>query len=125
MRVNGACLFDKHFHSLFVSNEHVVSNEHTAMTENKKGKIESEGRVFNLEWTSEYLFTEANSKILCLVFRNVVSVAKEYNLRRHFETNLSNLVELDINEKSHKQNVYLPNLARQNSYFRKNSYFKK
>ena len=36
--------------SLFVSNEHVVSNvsnEHTAMTENKKRKIESEGRVFN------------------------------------------------------------------------------
>ena len=28
--------------SLFVSNEHVVSNEHTAMTENKKKKIKSE-----------------------------------------------------------------------------------
>ena len=37
--------------SLFVSSEHVVSNEHTAMTENKR-KIESEGRVFNSEWTN-------------------------------------------------------------------------
>ena len=68
LRVYGACLFDKHFHSLFVSNEHVVSNEHTAMTENKKVKIESEGRVFNSEWTNKYLFTVVNSKILFLVF---------------------------------------------------------
>ena len=72
--------------SLFVSNEHVVTNEHTAMTENKKRKIESEGRVFNSEWTSEYLFTVVNSKTLCLVYQNVVSVPKECNLRRHFKS---------------------------------------
>ena len=66
--------------SLFVSSEHVVSNEHTAMTENKR-KIESEGRVFNSEWTNKYLFTVVNSKILCLFCRNVVSVPKEYTLR--------------------------------------------
>ena len=116
MRVYGACLFDKRFHNLFVSSEHVVSNEHTAMTENKKGKIESEGKVFNSEWTNKYLFTVVNSKILCLVFRNEVSVSKEYNRRRHFETNHPNLAELDINEKSLKAESLHVNLARKNSY---------
>ena len=62
--------------SLFVSDEHVASNEHTVMTENKKRKIASEGRVFNLEWTNKYVFTVVNSKMLCLVCRNVVSVPK-------------------------------------------------
>ena len=38
-----ACLTN--IFNLFVCNEHVVSNEHTAMTENKKRKIESEDRV--------------------------------------------------------------------------------
>ena len=61
------------------------------MTENKR-KIESEGRVFNSEWTNKYLFTVVNSKVLCLVCRNVVSVPKEYNLRRHFEINHPNFV---------------------------------
>ena len=61
----------------------------------------------------------------------MVSIAKEYNLRRHFETNHPNLAELDINEKSLKQKVYLPislekiaivekiAISRKNSYFRK------
>ena len=57
------------------------------MTENKKRKIESKGRVFNSEWTNKYLFTVVKSKILCLVCRKMVSVPKAYNLRRHFETN--------------------------------------
>jgi len=48
----------------------------TAMAENKRRKIESEGRVFNPEWTNKYLFTVVNSKILCLVCRKVVSAPK-------------------------------------------------
>ena len=89
------------------------------MTENKKRKIESEDRVFNSEWTNKCLLTVVNSKILCLDSRNVVSVSKEYNLRRHFETNHPNLAELDINEKSLKAESLLANFARKDSYFRK------
>ena len=69
------------------------------MTESKKKKIESEDRVFNSEWTNKCLLTVVNSKILCLDSRKVVSVSKEYNLRRYCETNRPNLAELDINEK--------------------------
>ena len=72
------------------------------MTENKKRKFESEDKVFNSEWTNKCLLTVVNSKILCLDSRNVVSVSKEYNLRRHFETNRQNLAELDINEKQRR-----------------------
>ena len=82
------------------------------MTENKR-KIESEGRVFNSEWTNKYLFTVVNSKILCLVCRNVVSVPKEYNLRRYFETNHPNFAELDANKKNLKAESLLANLCSQ------------
>ena len=93
-----ACLTN--IFSLFVCNEHVViSNEHIAMTEHKKRKIESEDRVFNSEWTNKCLLSVVNSKILCLDSRNVISVLKENNLRRHCETNRPNLAELDINIK--------------------------
>ena len=94
-----------------------VSSEHTAMTENKR-KIESEGRVFNSEWTNIYLFTVVNSKILCLVCRNVVSVPKEYNLRHHFETNHPNFAELDTNKKSLKAESLLANLCSQQNFFK-------
>ena len=66
--------------------------------------------MLNSEWTNKYLFAVANSKILCLVCRNVISVPKEYNLRCHFETNHTNLAELDINEKSFKAESLLANL---------------
>ena len=95
-----------------------VSNEHTAMTENKKRKIESEGRVFNSEWTNKYLFTAENLKILCLVCQNMVSVPKEYNLRRHFETNHPNLALLDINEKSLKAESLLASFGSEQNFFK-------
>ena len=109
-----ACLTN--IFSLFVCKEHVVSNEHTAMTENKKRKIEGEDRVFNSEWTNKCLLTVVNSKILCVDSRNVVSVSKEYNLRRHFETNHPNLAKLDINEKCLKAESLLANLARKKNF---------
>ena len=71
----------------------------TTMTENKKRNIIREGRVFNSKWTNKLLFTVVNSKVLRLVCRNVISVPKEYHLRRHFETQHSNLTEFDANEK--------------------------
>lgn len=69
---------------------------------NKRRKIENEGRVFNPEWTTKYLFAVSNAKILCLICRRVVAVPKEYNLRRHFEANHQSLAELDENEKKIK-----------------------
>ena len=53
-----------------------VSNEHIAMTENKKRKLESEGKVFNSEWTNKCLFAVVNSKILCLVWETWFQLQK-------------------------------------------------
>ena len=87
------------------------------MTENKKRKIESEGRVFNSEWTNKYLFTVANSKILCSVCRKEVSVSKEYNLRHHFKTNHLKLAALNANEKSLKAESLHTNLCSEQNFF--------
>jgi len=92
--------------------------QRTAMAENKRRKIESEGRVFNPEWTNKYLFTVVNSKILCHVCRKVVSVPKEYNLRRHFETNHQNLANLDPHEKSLKAESLRVNLCSEQNFFK-------
>ncbi|CAK8697909.1 unnamed protein product [Clavelina lepadiformis] len=89
------------------------------MTENKRRKIENEGRIFNREWTSKYLFTVTNSKILCLVCRNVVAVPKEYNLRRHFESNHPNLAELDATERILKADSLLGNLCSERNFFKR------
>ena len=39
------------------------------------------------------------SRLLCLLCRNVVSVPKVYNPRRHFQTQHPSLAELDANKK--------------------------
>ena len=52
----------------------------------KSGKVDTECRVFQEKWSSSFLFTEVNGKPVCLVCSQHVSVLKEYNLRRHYET---------------------------------------
>ena len=70
------------------------------MSEGKKRKIESEHRAFNSERTNKYLFVTNKDKIICLVCRETVAVSKEYNLRRHLETQNPTITKLDRNKKS-------------------------
>ena len=44
----------------------------------------NEGRLFNEKWTDDYVFVEANSKALCLIYTEFVQVFKDYNLKRHY-----------------------------------------
>lgn len=48
--------------------------------------MDTECRIFQEKWTTSYLFTEIHGKPLCLVCLQQVSVLKEYNIRRHYET---------------------------------------
>lgn len=44
---------------------------------------------FNNEWTNKYSFiilTVPNAKPMCLLCNECVSVVKEHNMKRHFET---------------------------------------
>ena len=52
----------------------------------RKRKIDSECRIFNEQWTYDYFFTQYKERAVCLICQNIVSVFKEYNLRRHYET---------------------------------------
>lgn len=51
-----------------------------------KRKIDSENRIYKESWESDYLIANNNGKLQCLVCMNVVSVPKEYNVRRHYTT---------------------------------------
>ncbi|XP_055462201.1 general transcription factor II-I repeat domain-containing protein 2 [Psammomys obesus] len=54
-----------------------------------KRKIDQEGRVFQEKWERAYFFVEVQNVPTCLVCKQSVSVSKEYNLRRHYQTNHS------------------------------------
>ena len=59
------------------------------MSLSKKKKFDKECRVFQDSWSVSYFFTEVNGIPVCLVCSQQVSVVKEYNIRRHYETHLA------------------------------------
>nr|CAI5857681.1 unnamed protein product [Callosobruchus analis] len=65
----------------------------------QKRKIETEGRLFNSEWTNKYFFIKFEKKYICLICRETVGVAKEYNMRRHFETKHIKISTLDESQR--------------------------
>ena len=56
-----------------------------ATSQSKRRKLESENRSFNESWTTDYFFVEHNGKPHCLLCGTIVSVFKEYNVKRHYE----------------------------------------
>lgn len=51
-----------------------------------KRKREGEGRVFREKWERAYFFVEVKSMPTCLICKKIVSVLKEYNLKRHYKS---------------------------------------
>lgn len=51
-----------------------------------KRKINSENRVYQTRWESDYLIITNNNKIQCLVCFQTIAVPKEYNCKRHYQT---------------------------------------
>ena len=50
-------------------------------------------RNFNEKWTSEYFFIKnADSRPLCLICEQTVSVNKEYNIKQHYDSKHANSV---------------------------------
>ncbi|XP_071251756.1 general transcription factor II-I repeat domain-containing protein 2B-like [Salvelinus alpinus] len=52
----------------------------------RKRKVDADGRLFQERWEGEYLFALQGERPVCLLCYEAVSVVKEYNLRRHFDT---------------------------------------
>ncbi|KFD60436.1 hypothetical protein M514_27393 [Trichuris suis] len=53
----------------------------------RKRKLSEEGRVFQEKWELQYFCTVVNGRIHCLICSNSIATPKEYNLKRHYETN--------------------------------------
>jgi len=56
------------------------------MSKRKKREFDGEKRVFNSRWELMYLFIEHNNKPMHLIWLQVISVPKEYNIiiSRHY-----------------------------------------
>ena len=52
----------------------------------KKRKISDEHRTFNESWTYLYFFIENKGKLICLICKKAILTVKEYNVKRHYET---------------------------------------
>ena len=57
----------------------------------KKRKVGDENTSFNEKWKLDYFFTLGKDKAVCLSCSDSVSVLKEYNIERHYETNYKNI----------------------------------
>ena len=53
---------------------------------NKKRKVKDENRYFNEKWKFDYFYTLIKGKAFCLLCLDSVSILKEYNIKRHYET---------------------------------------
>jgi hypothetical protein len=52
----------------------------------KRRKVENENRNYQERWECEYLITNNNGKLQCLVCMKVLSVLKEFNLKWHYSS---------------------------------------
>ena len=80
-----------------------------ASSKSKQRKIDKECRLFNDEWQTKYFFIECNSVLVCLICNESVSVCKEYNLRRHYDTKHSKTYNQFVNEVRKEKSIKLKN----------------
>ena len=52
----------------------------------RKRKVDADVRKFQESWENKYMFVVQTEKTVCLLCHEAVSVVKEYNVRRHFDT---------------------------------------
>ena len=66
--------------------ESIKEIEESNASKGKKRKVDFENRGFNKYWEDKYMFVEYDGRPTCLVCAGSVAVAKEFNIRRHYET---------------------------------------
>ncbi|KAG0715324.1 General transcription factor II-I repeat domain-containing protein 2 [Chionoecetes opilio] len=86
----------------------------------KKTKVDLECRAFNPEW-EKYFFTERFRQAQCLICLKTVAVIKEYNVRRHWETQhqASSFASMSAAERKEAIVKLSSNLQKSTSLFRK------
>lgn len=90
------------------------------MSNSKKKKVDNNNRIFNENWTDKYFFIESKGKPVCLICHKSIAVIKEYNLKRHFETNhAKSIAQLNDAQRSRKISTLKSSLEGQQSIFKK------
>lgn len=85
----------------------------------KMRKVDSESRSFKEIWTDMYFFVEYNSYPVCLICQEKVSVLKEYNLRRHYDTKHGDIYStLQGQSRKDKIEDLKKNLSKQQNVFK-------
>lgn len=85
----------------------------------KKRKLIDECRVFQDKWTDNYFFVLRNEKAVCLICSEIVSVLKEYNLKRHYSTKHSQYGSLVGRPREEKVEKLRKALIGQQTFFTK------
>ena len=70
----------------FENNRRSIKSLHKSKAMSSIKTRKAEERIFLKKWEEDYLFVENNGKPLCLLCQKTVSVAKEYNIKRHYDT---------------------------------------
>jgi len=85
----------------------------------KKRRVEEENRTFQEKWTQEYFVIEQDGKPLCLICKQKIAVVKEYNLKRHYETNHKTYDQFVGDQRKQKVESLRKGLIAQQSIFKK------
>lgn len=85
----------------------------------EKRKGDFPNRKFVDSWTDKYCFINHNDRIICLLCNSTVAVAKEYNVKRHYETKHIAFSSIQGYERSVKIKHLKKSLINQTSYFQK------
>ena len=85
----------------------------------RKRKLNEEGRLFQEKWELQYFCTTVNGKINCLICNNCIAMPKDYNLKRHYETNHRSYDKYEGLMRVSKLKELKANLRQQQSFFSK------
>lgn len=72
-------------------------------------KVEDENRQFQDIWTEKYFFISSHNKSVCLICKSSVSIPKEYNVKRHYETQHHTFTKLTGENRTQKFPLYKGN----------------
>ena len=85
----------------------------------KRRKIDVECRSFEKSWTLDYLFKEHFGKPICLICHDFVSVSKENNIKRHYETKHAEFMKVSGLARKDEAFRLAKSLQQQSSFFTK------
>ena len=68
------------------------------MSSRKRKASSNANRIFQERWTYHYFFVSVESKPICSICNQFVSVSKEYNLKRHYVSKRSSSYDKYQNE---------------------------